>query len=128
MIGDNKLYVIDLSPDALLDNGEPADTPKALDVLETVTLPTTVNDVSFCGGYLALSANGVTKVDLGSVTIYSRYLREEASGLSAKASGEDAASWGYYRRHVGSLEKLAQFTVGEWCVAWRGGGGGWQCC
>jgi hypothetical protein len=113
MIGDKRLYVIDLSPDALLDDGEPAETPKALSVLTTVTLPTTVNDVSFCGGYLALSANGATKVDLGSVTIYSRYLREKASGLSAKAAAEDAASLGYYGSRAGSLQKLAQFTVGE---------------
>lgn len=83
---------MDLSPESLLESGSAAATPKSLSVLETVTLPTTVNDVVFCGDYLAVAANGATKVLPGSVTLFSRYLRD---------GGES------------SLEQAAQFTVGK---------------
>jgi hypothetical protein len=94
LIGGTKLYIIDLSPEALLVAGSPATEPKPLSAIANITLPTTINDVAFCGGYLAVAANGATKVLPGSVTLYSRYLRKP---------GSDA-----------SLEELAKFTVGKW--------------
>jgi hypothetical protein len=107
LIGDTKLHIIDLSPETLLDNGSPADTPRALDVLATFELGVTVNDVAFCGGLLALSTNGLDignisgKVLPGSVTILNNYIRE-----SEMQEEDDAQA-------AGSLEILAQFTVGE---------------
>lgn len=74
LIGDKQLYVIDMSPAALLDNGQPAATPKLLRVLQTKNLTTTVNDVSFCGSYLAISADGATKTQPGTVTIFNRWV------------------------------------------------------
>lgn len=90
LIGGSKLYIIDLYPEALLEAGAPATNPKPLSVLDTATLPTTINDVVFCDSYLA---NGETKVLPGSVTLYSRFLRELGGGAS--------------------LQELAKFTVGE---------------
>lgn len=101
LVGGSTLYVVDMSQESL----QPDDTQgpaRALSVLQTLTLPTTVNDLSFCanrqGGYLAVSANGGplanaedAKVLPGSVTLFGRYLR--AGGPA-------------------SLQQLAQFIVG----------------
>lgn len=73
LIGGKDIYVIDLSQKALLEDGEAAATPRDLPRLKNLTQPTTVNDVAFCGDYLAVSANGATKVLPGSVTIFRRY-------------------------------------------------------
>lgn len=101
----------DLSPAALLENGDPASTPKALSVLKTVTYQTVLNDVYFCAtedaGYLAVAANsgpGEAKVQPGSVTIYSRYVRGQESDSD------------------GSLKELAKFTVGKLMGRKWGGG------
>lgn len=117
LIGDTKLYIIDLSPKALLDHhGHPFNLPRPLIVLQTVELPNTVNDVSFCGGYLALSANGPTKVLPGSVTIYSRYLRQQQHRRHHYDGHDDELHTAYGESegdHAGSLELLTNFTVGE---------------
>jgi hypothetical protein len=72
-----------------------------MSILKTITFPTILNDVYFCStedaGYLAVAANagpGGAKVQPGSVTIFSRYVR----GLESD---------------VESLKELAKFTVGE---------------
>lgn len=96
LIGNKVLYVVDLSPAALLNNGAPASPPKNVSLLANLTLPTTLTDVQFCGGYLAVTAEGPTKVLPGSVTIFNRFRR----------SGP------------GSLEQLTQLTVGA-CVCRR---------
>lgn len=72
LIGNKDIYVIDLSPEKLLDDGVAASPPRDLQLLKTLTQPTTVNDVAFCGDYLAVTANGATKVLPGSVTIFRR--------------------------------------------------------
>jgi hypothetical protein len=105
LIGDTKLYIVDLSPVALLDNGSPASTPRPLSVLQTLELNLTVNDVAFCGGLLAISTNAADtantsgKVLPGGVTILNNYRRESEMQIVARGAG--------------SLEVLAQFTVGE---------------
>jgi hypothetical protein len=74
LIGGKDIYVIDLSPEKLLDDGVAASTPRNLDQLKKLPQPTTVNDVAFCGDYLAVSANGATKVLPGSVLIFRRWV------------------------------------------------------
>lgn len=96
LIGGSQLYLIDLSPVALLEAGSPAQEPKSLSVLETFTLDSTINDVAVCGDLLAVALNGPTKVLPGSVTLFSRFLR------ASQGPG---------------LEQLAQFTVGEYSMA-----------
>lgn len=113
LVGAKTLYVIDLSPDALLNYGVPAKTPKDLPVLHKVTLPATINDVTFCGGYLAIAANGASKTQPGIVTIYGRYLRQHGD---LYYYGNADSNGGYYYEDLhgpGSLEQLASFTVGE---------------
>jgi hypothetical protein len=97
LVGGKSLFVVNMEPAALLDNGSPAAEPKNLATLQTMTFPTIVNDVTFCGRFLAVSNNGNTKVDNGTVTIYQRYLRTPPS------SGPS------------SLEKVETFPVGEYC-------------
>lgn len=109
LISDTKLYVIDLSPEALLEGGAPATTPRELPVLRTVTLPTTATDVAFCGGYIAVSAEGSSKVLPGSVAIFSRYLRQQPSSSEGRSAGTGT---GAARSPGGSLEQLTQLTVG----------------
>lgn len=113
LTGGKTLYVIDLSPDVLLNYGVPAKTPKDLPVLHQVTLPTAINDVAFCGGYLAIVANGAIKTEPGTVTIHGRYLRQHGD---LYYYGNDDANGGYTYEDLhgpGSLEQLASFTVGE---------------
>lgn len=108
LIGNRTLYVVDLSASALLISGsEPAQTPKALSVLTTVDLSTTLNDVIFCAaaggdGYLAVAANGETKVEAGSVTVYSRYLRGQQPEAARNSDSTPS-----------SLQELARFSVFE---------------
>jgi hypothetical protein len=104
LIGNRTLYVVDLSPSALLDSGSrPSPTPKAQSVLTSLDLSTTVNDVIFCAtaggnGYLAVAADGETKVEAGSVTVYSRYLRQQQPEAASSPP---------------SLQELVRFSVGE---------------
>lgn len=114
LISDTKLYVIDLSPEALLEGGAPATTPRELPVLRTVTLPTTATDVAFCGGYIAVSAEGSSKVLPGSVAIFSRYLRQQPSSSEGRSAGTGT---GAARSPGGSLEQLTQLTVGKCCCS-----------
>lgn len=107
LIGNLTLYVVDLSPTALLDgNNSPANPPRALTLRQSLTRPTTLNDVAFCDGYLdlAIASNGEGgKVRPGSVTIFGRYVRSRGQQGGGKSAADSA----------GSLRELARFTVGE---------------
>lgn len=87
-VGDDKLFVVDLSPAALALESAPANPGEGttLPVLQTVPLGRAVNDVATCGRLLALSVNGPTKVDPGSVRIHRRYEREGADSLKLLAT------------------------------------------
>lgn len=95
LVGGKNLYVVGL--DTLVTNGTLTATPKDLPLLQTMPLPTTLTDVAFCGGYLAISAEGATKVSPGIVMIFNRY-GDSILGNKVWAT---------------SLEQLANFTVGE---------------
>jgi hypothetical protein len=108
LIGNLTLYVVDLSITALLDNNSPANPPRTLTLRQSLTRPTTLNDVAFCDGYLAVASNGEGgKVQPGSVTIFGRYARSRGEHGSSDEAAEAA----------GSLQELARFTVGEGCLS-----------
>jgi hypothetical protein len=92
LVGGQQLYVVDLAPEKLFVNGILPTSARTLNVTQKVELANVVNDVVFCGHFLAISTEAVPKTNPGTVTIYNRYLR--AGGAN-------------------SLKKLAEFPVGK---------------
>jgi hypothetical protein len=77
VIGGNSLAVIGLPQAVLLGGSGPAGTP--LSILKTVDLGRAVNDVVFCGDWLALALNGAAKTDPGTVQLHRRYTGDARS-------------------------------------------------
>lgn len=71
MIGNTQLYIIDVSAALLLGGAGVAQLP----TLKAVDLGAPVNDVYFCGGYVAVAVNGASKNLPGFVAIYGRFVR-----------------------------------------------------